>query len=80
MPLSISELKRLRKRCSTLRNGADYRCDNYVENLIWTAIDFQLDAEKVVVPAMDHFKIKYGFAGAYALKRFIDRISKHQKR
>jgi hypothetical protein len=71
MSLSNREFKRLRKKCSKLDDGPDYRCDNYVENLMLTAIDFQLDAERVVNPAIHHFRKKYKFSRLSALKKLL---------
>jgi hypothetical protein len=62
MALSPSELNKLLKVCKKLPDGPDYREDNYMRNLMLTALDFQLDAQKVVMPAIGHFEDKYVFS------------------
>jgi hypothetical protein len=68
MALSPSELNKLLKVCKKLPDGPDYREDNYMRNLMLTALDFQLDAQKVVMPAIGHFEDKCGFQRTKKLK------------
>ena len=58
--LSIGEMRRLYDACAHLEDGPDYRCNRFVENLMQTAIDFQQNAEKVVVPALEILRENFG--------------------
>ena len=47
MELSRDDLERLRNACKTLPPGKDYRCNDFVQNLLQTALDFQMDSDVV---------------------------------
>lgn len=66
MSLSASELTRLRAACDQLADGPDYRSDDFIENMMLTALDFQLRVE-VVNKAMKHFFDTHGFRRAREL-------------
>ena len=71
--LSPLELVRLRKACDKLDNGPDYRCKDYVANLLNTAIDFQMKSE-VVNAAMEYFEETHG---ARTHRRLVSLIALH---
>src|SRR4051812_20067465 len=72
MGLSDKELAKLRKACDALEDGPDYRCDDYVRNLMLTALDYMLDAEKVVMPSIRHFEAKHGIRQHAKLRGLLD--------
>ncbi len=45
----------LREACDQLDDGPDYRCQDYIENLLNTALDFRM-LSKTVDKAINHFK------------------------
>jgi hypothetical protein len=55
MSLSTLELNQLRDACGRLGDGEDYRCDDYVENLLSTVLDFQLPYEPTTKNAIEYF-------------------------
>src|SRR5262249_7947154 len=61
----------LRKACDGLGAGKDYRCDDFIENLMYTALDFRMDAEKVVMPSIYHFRRVHGLKNFAALERLL---------
>jgi hypothetical protein len=58
MPLSAEEMKKLHKACEKLPTGPDYRCDDYVFNVISTVIDFFMRSG-AVDKACNNFLRKY---------------------
>jgi len=71
MALSKSELSRLKKACSKLENGAHYRFYNYVENIMNTALDFQMKYE-VARDAIDYFIDNHNINSHGKLKSFLE--------
>ncbi len=72
MALSDSEYSRLKQKCNTLKDGPDYRCDDYIRNLINTVIDFQMK-EVPVQKATEYFFRKHGEITSHnQLKELID--------
>lgn len=55
MALTPDEMDSLRKACDQLDDGPDYRCKDYVTNLLNMALDFQMRS-KAVDAAVDYFK------------------------
>ena len=53
MTLTPDELTSLRKACDQLADGPDYRCKDYVANLLNMALDFQMST-KTVDAAMNY--------------------------
>jgi hypothetical protein len=70
MALSKAEINALRDVCRQLPPGPDYRCNDYVENLLITALDFQQRVE-VVNAAMDNFREKHGGTDIDGLDRIL---------
>ncbi len=42
MSLTALELLRLKEQCEKLGDGKDYRCNNYISNLMQTVLDFRM--------------------------------------
>jgi hypothetical protein len=72
MSLSKPELKKLRTACDKLGKGKDYRCNDFVENLLLTAIDFQMTVE-VVNRSRAHFREERGFKTMRRLEETLAR-------
>jgi hypothetical protein len=71
MALSAAEYSRLRKACSKLENGPDYRVNDYVTNLNNTVLDFQMKSP-VVGAALKYFKKTHKIRTHFELRRLID--------
>jgi hypothetical protein len=71
MALTEHEMEVLRKSCEQLPKGPDYRCNDYVENLLITALDFQQRVETVEA-AMGYFREVRPAKGIEDLARLID--------
>src|SRR5262245_36865512 len=59
MVLTLDELTRLREACDQLDDGPDYRCEDYVDNLLNTALDFYMRS-KTSDAAISYFKRTHG--------------------
>ena len=59
MALSKGELRKLERKCRKLPPGKDWRCKDYVTNLMLTALDFQLRV-KVVNEIIKAFQNQFG--------------------
>jgi hypothetical protein len=59
MTLSVNEMNLLHRACATLGPGPDYRCSDFIYNIVLTALDFQMDAEKVATRSADTFRTRY---------------------
>jgi hypothetical protein len=42
MALSANEIRVLHQACAKLKKGPDYRCDDYIPNVLNTVLDFQM--------------------------------------
>jgi hypothetical protein len=69
--ISAKELQLLRKACNNLEDGPDYRVNDYVENLMLTVLDFQMDAATVLTKSLAHFRVRYGFKRVHNLKALM---------
>jgi hypothetical protein len=54
MTLLNSELRALHQACAKLKKGPDYRCDDYIGNLLNTVLDFQMRSP-VVLKSITYF-------------------------
>jgi hypothetical protein len=72
MSLSKPELKKLRTACEKLGKGKDYRCNDFIENLLLTALDFQMKVE-VVNRSMAHFREECDFKTMRELEETLAR-------
>ena len=70
MPLTTQERKLLQKACDKLEDGPDYRCTNYVSNLLNTVLDFQMRVE-VVGASMDYFEATHGIRSHWGLQKLV---------
>lgn len=71
MVLEDSEYARLQSRCASLEDGPDYRCNNYIENLLNTVLDFQMKSP-VVEKATRYFFNTHGIETHDKLKQLIN--------
>jgi hypothetical protein len=78
MALTPHELTRLRKKCDQLDDGPDYRCKDYVENLLNSALDFRMRA-KTFDAAMNYFKKTHGAKNHQDLKDLLMSYSDTQR-
>jgi len=69
--LSPQETNLLKEACKALGPGADHTCNDYVQNLMNMALDFQMHTE-VVTSSVDHFNNKHGFTTHAQLRKLID--------
>jgi len=73
MALSDSEYGRLKQKCNTLEDGPNYRCNDYIRNLINTVIDFQMMKEAAVQKATEYIFRKHGKITSHnQLKELLD--------
>lgn len=77
MALSAEEYALLRRRCDSLEDGPDYRCHDYIENLINTVIDFQMQSP-AVQRATNHFN-KHKITTHDQLKALIDKFPNNKE-
>ncbi len=73
--LTAREKRALRAACARLdyddADERDYRCNDYIENLLLTAMDFQVPAFAVATKAVKYFKKEHGFTNIKQLKRLL---------
>lgn len=72
MALSSDEMSRLQQACEQLDDGPDYRCEDYVANLLNMTLDFQMNT-KTVDAAANFFKQRHGVTTHYELKSLLAR-------
>lgn len=60
MALTGREIQKLRTKCNMLKDGPDYRVDDYVSNLLNTVLDFQMNSD-VVNSAINYYEDNHGF-------------------
>ena len=70
MALTKRELCKLRKQCDKLKDGPDYRVNDYVTNLLLTVLDFRMRVE-TLADAMDHYKNYHGYRTHKKLKTYL---------
>jgi hypothetical protein len=70
MTLSPEELRHLRRACDKLDDGPNYRCKDYIPNLLNTVLDFQMKS-KAVGAAMDYFEETHGARTHRRLKTLL---------
>jgi hypothetical protein len=71
MALSSSELRMLEKASTKLKDGPDYRIDDYVTNLINTVLDFQMKSP-VVNSALKYFEDNHAIRRHSKLRALLD--------
>jgi hypothetical protein len=71
MPLSTQELQLLQKACDKLEDGPDYRCTDYVSNVLLTALDFQMQV-KLVNNAMEYFDKNHDIRNHQELRKLAN--------
>lgn len=70
MPLSGREIQRLRTKCNKLKDGPDYRINDYITNLLNTALDFRIDV-KTVCSAINYYEENHGYRTHKKLKEIL---------
>jgi len=70
MALTKGEFRKLRKQCDKLPDGPDYRGNNYVTNLLLTALDFHKRVE-TVDKALEYFRDNHRFRTHKGLKAHL---------
>ncbi len=70
MALTNREIQKLRTKCNKLKDGPDYRINDYVKNLLNTALDFQM-LVSTVTSAMDYYEENHGYRTHKKLKEFV---------
>lgn len=70
MDLTPDEMARLRKVCDELEDGPDYRCDDYVDNLLNTALDFYMRSESAA-KAISYSKRTHGIENHQQVKNVL---------
>ena len=71
MALTAREIQKLRTQCNKLKDGPDYRIDDYVSNLLNTVLDFQMNVETVNL-AMNYYEENLGYRTHEKLKEVLD--------
>lgn len=71
MALTSVELCRLREACDNLEDGPNYRCKDYVTNMLNTALDFQMHST-VVSSSIEYFSLAHGAKTHRKLKSVIE--------
>lgn len=71
MALSDGELRRLMRACKKLPQGPDYRCDDYIENVLNSVLDFQMKTP-AVTKAMEYFRNTHGARSHRKLRKLVD--------
>src|SRR5262245_7486937 len=69
--LSPAEMRKLLNKCRRLEKGPDYRCQDYVQNLHLTALDFQMPVS-VVNASLQHFATNHRIRTHARLRRLVD--------
>jgi len=78
MALTGREIQKLRTQCNKLEDGPDYRVDDYVTNLLNTALDFQMNSA-TVGSAMSYYEENRGHRTHKKLQEILDGFPDTQK-
>lgn len=70
MTLTELELRKLTAKCNKIKDGPDYRENDYVKNLLITVLDFQMNV-KTVSAALRYFRNNHNIETHEALKSFV---------
>ncbi|MCX7256486.1 MAG: hypothetical protein NTZ64_07035 [Polaromonas sp.] len=71
MQLSKEEMKSLLTACKELGSGPDYTCDDYIQNIMNMALDFQMNS-KVVGASVDYFNETHGAKSHRKLRSLVN--------
>ena len=71
LAITEHEIQKLIIRCNMLKDGPDYRVDDYVSNLLNTVLDFQMNT-KTVNSAITYYEDKHGCRTHKELKDILD--------
>ena len=72
MALTKGEFRKLRKQCDKLPDGPDYRGNDYVTNLLLTALDFRMRTDTTLSEAMEYYRNNHGFRTHKELRSYLD--------
>jgi hypothetical protein len=71
MALSKREIQKLKTQCNKLKDGPDYRVNDYVTNLLNTALDFQMKVQ-TVHSSISHYENNHGYRSHKKLKELVE--------
>ena len=63
-----------KKEFRKLKDGPDYRVDDYVTNLLLTALDFRMRVDTALPAALEHYRNNHGYRTHKKLKSYMDKF------